>query len=37
MKPMDTSVGSHADVATEKPVPYIRRLCKHFGHRSMHL
>ena len=24
---------SRADVATEKPVPYMRQLCKHFGHR----
>lgn len=24
---------STADVATEKPVPYMRQLCKHFGHR----
>jgi hypothetical protein len=24
---------ARASVATEKPVPYMRQLCKHFGHR----
>lgn len=24
---------SQANVATEKPVPHMRQLCKHFGHR----
>ncbi len=24
---------SHAEVATDKPVPYMRQLCKHFGHK----
>ena len=24
---------SHADVATEKPAPYMKQLCKHFGHK----
>lgn len=24
---------AHANVATDKPVPYMRQLCKHFGHR----
>jgi uncharacterized protein len=27
-------ITSHAEVATEKPVPYMRQLCKHFGHRT---
>jgi uncharacterized protein len=27
-------IRSRADVATEKPVPYMRQLCKHFGHRT---
>ncbi|HUA06475.1 MAG TPA: DUF2218 domain-containing protein [Solirubrobacteraceae bacterium] len=24
---------SRAEVATDKPVPYMRQLCKHFGHK----
>lgn len=24
---------SHAEVATDKPVAYMRQLCKHFGHK----
>ncbi|MGH2859060.1 MAG: DUF2218 domain-containing protein [Solirubrobacteraceae bacterium] len=24
---------AQADVATDKPVPYMRQLCKHFGHK----
>jgi uncharacterized protein len=31
---MSTTLTSHADVVTEKPVPYMRQLCKHFGHKS---
>lgn len=27
-------IRSHAEVRTEKPVPYMRQLCKHFGHRT---
>jgi hypothetical protein len=27
-------VSSHADVATDKPVAYMRQLCKHFGHKT---
>ena len=30
---MTSSFTSQADVATDKPVPYMRQLCKHFGHR----
>lgn len=30
---MSTTVTSHAAVATDKPVPYMRQLCKHFGHK----
>jgi uncharacterized protein len=29
-----TTITSSADVATVKPVPYMRQLCKHFGHRN---
>lgn len=25
---------SRAQVSTDKPVPYMRQLCKHFGHRT---
>ena len=28
-----TQITSRADVATEKPVAYMRQLCKHFGHK----
>lgn len=28
-----TTLSSRADVRTEKPVPYMRQLCKHFGHK----
>ncbi|HWE08795.1 MAG TPA: DUF2218 domain-containing protein [Solirubrobacteraceae bacterium] len=30
---MTSTLTSRADVATEKPVPYMRQLCKHFGHK----
>jgi uncharacterized protein len=30
---MTTTLSSQAAVATEKPVPYMRQLCKHFGHK----
>lgn len=30
---MTSTLSSQADVATEKPVPYMRQLCKHFGHK----
>jgi hypothetical protein len=30
---MTTTLTSRADVATDKPVPYMRQLCKHFGHK----
>lgn len=26
-------ISSRAEVATDKPVPYMRQLCKHFGHK----
>ncbi|HET6865709.1 MAG TPA: DUF2218 domain-containing protein [Solirubrobacteraceae bacterium] len=26
-------IRSHAEVATDKPVAYMRQLCKHFGHK----
>ncbi len=26
-------IRSIADVSTDKPVPYMRQLCKHFGHK----
>jgi uncharacterized protein len=28
-----TEITSRAEVATDKPVPYMRQLCKHFGHK----
>jgi uncharacterized protein len=28
-----TQIKSRAEVATDKPVPYMRQLCKHFGHK----
>jgi uncharacterized protein len=28
-----TEIRSRAEVATDKPVPYMRQLCKHFGHK----
>lgn len=28
-----TEITSHAEVATDKPVAYMRQLCKHFGHK----
>jgi uncharacterized protein len=28
-----TEISSRADVATDKPVAYMRQLCKHFGHK----
>ncbi len=30
---MTSTLTSQATVATEKPVPYMRQLCKHFGHK----
>ena len=30
---MTTQLISKAAVQTEKPVPYMRQLCKHFGHK----
>ena len=29
-----TEITSHAQVATDKPVAYMRQLCKHFGHKT---
>jgi hypothetical protein len=29
-----TQITSQAQVATDKPVPYMRQLCKHFGHKT---
>ena len=31
---MTSTLTSQADVATAKPVPYMRQLCKHFGHKA---
>jgi len=28
------SISSRSNVATDRPVPYMRQLCKHFGHKS---
>ena len=28
-----TQITSRAEVATDKPVAYMRQLCKHFGHK----
>jgi hypothetical protein len=34
MSPEETTeIRSRAEVATAKPVPYMRQLCKHFGHK----
>ncbi|MGH2914414.1 MAG: DUF2218 domain-containing protein [Solirubrobacteraceae bacterium] len=30
---MTSTLTSHAEVATGRPVPYMRQLCKHFGHK----
>jgi uncharacterized protein len=30
---MTSTLTSRASVATDKPVPYMRQLCKHFGHK----
>jgi hypothetical protein len=30
---MTSTLTSAASVATDKPVPYMRQLCKHFGHK----
>ena len=30
---MTTTLSSRADVLTDRPVPYMRQLCKHFGHK----
>lgn len=27
-------IASHAEVTTDKPVAYMRQLCKHFGHKT---
>jgi len=27
-------ITSHAEVLTDKPVAYMRQLCKHFGHKT---
>jgi uncharacterized protein len=27
-------ITSHAEVVTDKPVAYMRQLCKHFGHKT---
>jgi hypothetical protein len=27
-------ITSHAEVMTDKPVAYMRQLCKHFGHKT---
>jgi len=29
-----TQITTRAEVATQKPVPYMRQLCKHFGHKT---
>jgi hypothetical protein len=29
-----TTITTTAEVATDKPVPYMRQLCKHFGHKT---
>ena len=29
----ETQITSRAEVATDKPVAYMRQLCKHFGHK----
>lgn len=31
---MTTTMTTRAEVATAKPVPYMRQLCKHFGHKT---
>ena len=33
MTPETANIRSTAEVATAKPVPYMRQLCKHFGHK----
>lgn len=33
MSTESAQIKSHADVATDKPVAYMRQLCKHFGHK----
>ncbi len=30
---MASTLSSRASVVTDKPVPYMRQLCKHFGHK----
>jgi hypothetical protein len=30
---MTSTLTSRATVATDRPVPYLRQLCKHFGHK----
>lgn len=31
---MTTTITTRAEVTTDKPVPYMRQLCKHFGHKT---
>jgi uncharacterized protein len=31
---MTTILTSRADIATERPAPYMRQLCRHFGHKA---
>ncbi len=33
MSTENAQIRSSAEVATDKPVPYMRQLCKHFGHK----
>lgn len=33
MDEMSSTMTATAEVATEKPVAYMRQLCKHFGHK----
>jgi uncharacterized protein len=33
MSPETAEIKSRAEVATAKPVAYMRQLCKHFGHK----
>jgi uncharacterized protein len=33
MNPEMAEIRSTAEVTTDKPVPYMRQLCKHFGHK----
>ncbi|MGH2872719.1 MAG: DUF2218 domain-containing protein [Solirubrobacteraceae bacterium] len=29
---MTTTITAHGEVATDRPIPYMRQLCRHFGH-----